>query len=86
MDYKVSTVYLVIMSRATSIDYATITSANSIAFIGTSCMYLVNEIMQHINYYYDIDLIISTIPLAKVTTIPNIQIQFYFSEKEQNNL
>lgn len=34
----------------------------------------------------DIDLIITTLPLSKVPTLPYLQVQFYFSEKDRNNL
>lgn len=35
---------------------------------------------------HDIDLIIATLPLSKIPSIPFLQIQFYFSEKDRYNL
>lgn len=55
-DAEVYEMTLLIISRATTIDYKSINSTNLEEFIGKDCLDLVNQLIQDINSFYYIDL------------------------------
>lgn len=55
-DAEVYEMTLLIISRATTLDYKSINSTNLEEFIGKECLELVNQLIQDINAFYYIDL------------------------------
>lgn len=55
-DAEIYEMSLLLISRATTIDYKTITTNNLVDFVGIECLSLVNELIQEINAFYYIDL------------------------------